>query len=195
MSKDASDSEYFSRMDVATLRGVLAADWETNLRELRAALARDARYSIALANWHDEEIVGLAANLIESGTLTLQLEPLGHAVRFFWFHEADYRSKSAAGSSAKRAEKPEVASAPTAEKPKSSASQQPITHWIEFQVADEGTGKPLAGVKLVVKLADGSERRVESDRAGQVRLDDVPDGAFDVVEIQSEKTYEVANLN
>jgi hypothetical protein len=50
------------------------------------------------------------------------------------------------------------------------------SHWIEFQVIDIITGKPVPAVQLEVILADASKQKCKTDGSGSIRFDDTTPG-------------------
>ena len=59
------------------------------------------------------------------------------------------------------------------------ADEAKATETIEFELIAP-SGKPIANVEAVVKLADGSEKKVVTDGAGRGRLTKVPKGEHEV---------------
>lgn len=50
------------------------------------------------------------------------------------------------------------------------------SHWIEFQVIDIATSKPIPAVQLEVILADASKQKCKTDGSGSIRFDDTTPG-------------------
>jgi len=64
--------------------------------------------------------------------------------------------------------------------------------WIEIQVVDDATGKPMNWVRLVVKTPDGNQTYQTTNSEGLVRMEDLEPGKCDVsCELKSPKMEEV----
>jgi hypothetical protein len=50
------------------------------------------------------------------------------------------------------------------------------TTWVEFRVLDDGTGQPVEGVELIIRLPDGRTERRTTDAGGFVEYNDTLDG-------------------
>ncbi len=71
---------------------------------------------------------------------------------------------------------------------------QEETDWIEFRVVDDGTGQPVSGVRLKIRLPTGEIRDYTTDGDGIVRIGDLPDGMCDIVEIKDLDAAEVVQV-
>lgn len=55
-----------------------------------------------------------------------------------------------------------------------------ITHWIQFRVLDERTGRPVNGVRLRITTPDGAGQHQVTSGQGTIRIDGLPSGTCDV---------------
>lgn len=62
--------------------------------------------------------------------------------------------------------------------------------WVKFQVIDDA-GKPVKGVKLKLKLANGEAMEVETNADGRIELADLPSETFDIEGMVDSETLEV----
>jgi hypothetical protein len=86
---------------------------------------------------------------------------------------------------------PPTAPPPT---PKAAAPLAGTTHWITFQLVDDETGKPIAGVDLRVALSDGNTQTYRTGADGTVHVADIPDGTCDLEELLDGQGFEVIAL-
>ena len=71
------------------------------------------------------------------------------------------------------------------------ASQEEETDWIEFRIVDDETGQPVSGIVLKVKLPNGETKDYTTDSSGTVRIEDLPSGTCDIVEMTDPDASEV----
>lgn len=77
------------------------------------------------------------------------------------------------------------------EQPATPKQEKKLT-WIEIQVVDDVTGKPVNWVRLVVKTPDGNESYQTTNSEGLVRMEDLDPGKCDVsCELKNPKMEEV----
>ena len=74
--------------------------------------------------------------------------------------------------------------------------EEPVvsTPWITFQVVDDDTATPVAGVKLHLKLPDGTVNTYTTDADGTVHLPDLDPGACDLEHVLDTEAYEVVHF-
>lgn len=68
------------------------------------------------------------------------------------------------------------------------------TNWVAFQVLDDDTDEPVAGVKLKIKLPDGTANVYTTDGAGKIYISGLPDGMCDVEEMLDDDALEVVEV-
>jgi hypothetical protein len=66
--------------------------------------------------------------------------------------------------------------------------------WIEFKVIEDGTGKPVGGVRLRVTTPDGIENFFTADSAGLIRIEDLDPGKCDIGEMTDADALEVVSI-
>ena len=66
--------------------------------------------------------------------------------------------------------------------------------WVEFKVVEDGTGKPVGGVRLRVTTPDGIENFYTADSAGLIRIEDLDPGQCDIGEMIDADALEVVSL-
>jgi hypothetical protein len=74
---------------------------------------------------------------------------------------------------------------------KKRASLEEQKHWIQFQIVDEETGEPVAGVSARVKLPTGEVREVTSDSQGRIKVQGLPQGSWDLHHLEFSEILEV----
>ena len=67
--------------------------------------------------------------------------------------------------------------------------------WIKFQVLDHGTGEPVRGVTLQVKLTTGKTKKGRTDGLGMIEFTDIPSGSCDIVRMIDPDALEVVSVN
>lgn len=66
--------------------------------------------------------------------------------------------------------------------------------WITFQILDDETGQPVAGVTLTVKLTDGTTKKSTSNGAGLIEFKDIPPGACSIESMSHPDALEVLSV-
>jgi len=66
--------------------------------------------------------------------------------------------------------------------------------FIVFKVVDNDTGKPLAGVKLKIKLTNGQVAEFTTDWSGMVDIRGIPSGSCDIQSMSCEDVLEVVEV-
>ena len=66
--------------------------------------------------------------------------------------------------------------------------------WIEFELLDDQTDKPLSGVPFSIRLPNGKTVTKSTNAAGVIRIDDVPPGVCDVQKIADDSGLEVMRV-
>lgn len=66
--------------------------------------------------------------------------------------------------------------------------------WIEFKVVEDGTGKPVPGVRLRVTTPDGIENFYTTNANGLVRIEDLESGSCEVGEVLDNDALEVVTV-
>jgi hypothetical protein len=93
-----------------------------------------------------------------------------------------------------RVETPPGYTTPESE-PRPVAAPVTETAWVEFIVIEDGTNRPIPGVKLTIKLPDGSEGEHTTNEDGAVAFDPVRPGmcvvSTDLVDLRLERAVEV----
>jgi hypothetical protein len=87
-----------------------------------------------------------------------------------------------------RSEKPDQGPVPPS-KPESQTKS-----WIEFNLLDETTGKPISGVAFKIQLTDGSIVKHTTNGAGKIRIDGIDPGTCGIREIAADKGPEVTKV-
>lgn len=67
-------------------------------------------------------------------------------------------------------------------------------HWIKLKVVYEETEEPVSGVPFKIKLPTGEIREFHSDSNGEVEVNDVPDNAWDIMEMMDSEALEVVEV-
>lgn len=66
--------------------------------------------------------------------------------------------------------------------------------WIKFRVVDDQSGEPLAGVRLLIRESDESEREYVTRSDGMAEIDPVRPSACDVLRVTYEDQLEVVRV-
>jgi hypothetical protein len=66
--------------------------------------------------------------------------------------------------------------------------------WIKFEIIDNESGKPVSGVTLKVKLADGGSRSATSNAAGLIEITNIPPGTCEIERMIDSDTLEVVSI-
>lgn len=74
-------------------------------------------------------------------------------------------------------------------------SAQATTPWITFQVLDDDTGAPVAGVDLRLRLPDGTVRTYTTGGDGVITASDLPAGTCDLEQMLDEEAFEVVQFD
>ncbi len=98
------------------------------------------------------------------------------------------------GASSDDSEADSEAGAGEAAAPPAAAAPQEETDWIEFRVVNDETDLPVPGIGLKVKLTTGETKDYTTDANGIVRIDDLPPGTCDIVEITDPDASEVVRV-
>jgi hypothetical protein len=67
-------------------------------------------------------------------------------------------------------------------------------HWLEVQLVDDETGEPVRSARLRVRLPDGKESNYTTDGQGRVRVEDVPEGTWNISRMEHDEVLEVVAL-
>ncbi|MFP2907224.1 LysM peptidoglycan-binding domain-containing protein [Pyxidicoccus sp. 3LFB2] len=78
-----------------------------------------------------------------------------------------------------RTEAPHFAETPEVAPPVSNS--EPL--WLRLQVVDDVTDMPISGLQLRIQFADASEQQSTTDSEGRIDLEDVPNGAANVLSV------------
>lgn len=74
-------------------------------------------------------------------------------------------------------------------------SRQPVTSWITFEVIDDETGAPVAGVKLRIKGPNVAVGIYTTDADGIVHLTDLPAGTCDIEQVLDSEAFEIVQFD
>ena len=128
-----------------------------------------------LSNLHDHRLLEFIAWELEEGRLRVAEE---------------FRAMSSIG----RAQAP--VKDDTGDKPFEPPPEPPKDEktWITFQILDDETGQPVAGVTLTVKLTDGTTKKSKSDGSGLIEFKDIPPGACSIESMSDSDALEVVSV-
>ncbi len=145
---------------------------------------------VALASGHGKKLTDAAGGLgDELGGLAekAKIEPQSSEVGSSFQKESERQGKQlldTAESFGKTLFKVEVPEEEPADEPSDDGTAT-------FRVLDDVTGEPLGFVKIVVKLADGTEKRLVTGKSGEVKLRGVVGEDFEVTGLVSHEELEV----
>lgn len=71
----------------------------------------------------------------------------------------------------------------------------PPTYWITFQVVDDDTEEPIAGVDLQLRLPGGAMGTYTTDAEGVVHLQGLEPGTADIQQVHDDEALEVVALD
>lgn len=172
-------------MDGFTLRSLIARDWDAHLSHLRYRLSQFSSTDLSRTNSH--ALLDEAARLIRGGQLHVRLS--GFGVEFCSYLDAkkgshEPQKRSGGGMGRKResfgADDAQEAISPT----KNALARTKFANWIEVQIRDQKTGAGISGAKLTLKDPDGREHTAHTDFMGIARVEEVPGGTAEIVDIQ-----------
>ncbi len=72
--------------------------------------------------------------------------------------------------------------------------EKPEKTWITFEVKDDDTGQPVAGVTLAIKLPDGSVKKMATDGSGKIEIKDIDPGSCDIESMTDAYALEVLSI-
>jgi len=78
--------------------------------------------------------------------------------------------------------------------PEEAASDDKITHAIQFRVVDDESGSPQSNVALTVKLTTGETRKFITDGNGMIRISGIPGGTCDITRMVDTEAFEVISV-
>jgi len=142
----------FSAIDF--LRGLMREP--LNMMTLRKTLA-EGPFRADLSRFNDYEVLAQLAQQLVSGQVKIALSPLPIPT---WSHaeQAVEEEEAALGA----AFVPETAS------------------WVKFKIVDDATGQPISGIKLKIKLPDGSQKELSTGVNGLIESNDIDPGTCEV---------------
>ena len=87
------------------------------------------------------------------------------------------------------AQAPAISAAPT-----DTVAPEEETDWIEFRVVNDETDLPMSNIGLKIKLSTGEIKDYMTDANGIVRIDDLPPGTCDIIEMTDPDAAEVVGV-
>lgn len=177
-----------SYADARLLLRSLAND-TANLEALRRVLRRYGSQT-DLPGAADEEMLDYFARLIAEGRMRIRGELPGETPGGGTETPPPKRPKQ------KPQEEPlPRAPAPPPRKPAAPAAPETTLSWIKFKIVDDETGEPMSGVKLKIKLPDGSVQELTTDGQGMIHVTDIPSGSSDIQDMFDDDALEVVGLS
>ncbi len=173
---------FFSKFSALSFLHILLGD-PINMMTMRARLSVDGAYSLRVGRLGNHEVLNLLALDVISGRYSLLIKS-----------EQGWRAHSSGSTPAadRRSAAPENR-LPTTQRGQT-VKEQP-TGWVEFQVVDHETGKPLEGVILKVRIPSEGMKRLSTDANGDARIESLDAGTCDIDEIIDLEALEVVRVS
>jgi len=186
--------EYFTwrgQIDGLALRSLIARDWDAHLSHLRYRLSQLS--STDLCRISNHALLDEAARLIRSGQL--HVRPNGFGVEFCSYRDAKNSQSEPqrrwGGGGMRKA----VGSALDEISQAAASTARPKhANWIEVQIRDQKTGAGISGAVLTLKDPDGRLHTAHTDFAGIARVEEVPGGTAEIVDIKYPDALELRSV-
>jgi len=154
------------------------ADDYLDMMTLRNIL-EDHLFNPNLSRLNDQMVLEQVAWLLVSGRIKIAAAPLPPEI-------------PSTGGTAPPAEEEEEEEE---EEVASIAEVAPEPDWITFRVVEDGSGKPVSGVTLKVKLPSGEVWDFTTDGDGKIEIKDVPSGTCTILKMSDADALEVVQVS